>query len=190
MRGFFVDLRPVKYEDCEQIRIWRNSRDVYYNMYTWEQITPEMQEKWYRERVYNNEKNKYFMVCIKDERPIGLISLNNIDYNNRRTDFAYYIANPADRVPLRSVEAERLILNYAFRNLGLNKVCCEVFVYNKAVVRFHEKFGFDVEGIFRDHAMHDGQLKDVAYLGLLERKYCLVETRIEDLLRKANKQRG
>lgn len=187
MKGLFVDLRFIEYSDCEQIRAWRNSRDVYYNMYNWDYITFEMQEKWYRDKVQENGKNKYFLICTKKNTSIGLISLNDIDYKNRRSNFAYYIAEPKERIPTRAIDAERLILDYAFDELNLNKVCCEVFEYNKAVISFHGKFGFETEGIFREHAMHEGMLKNVVYMGLLRNEYQRFRTKVWTLLCKANK---
>ena len=187
MEGLFVKLRPLNYSDCEQIRTWRNSRDVYYNMYNWDYITPEMQEVWYRNKVQGNETNKFFLISTKTDIPIGLISLNDIDYKNRKSSFAYYIANPKDRMPTRSVDAERLILDYAFNDLNLNKICCEVFEYNKAVINFHKKFGFIKEGLFRQHAMHEGKLKDVVYLGLLNEEYYRCRPIVWALLCKVSK---
>lgn len=62
---------------------------------------------------------------------------------------------------------EVLALEYAFNEIGLHKLCCEVLAFNAPVIKLHEKFGFKVEGILRDQYKRDGLFIDIYRLGLL-----------------------
>jgi len=73
---------------------------------------------------------------------------------------------------------EILALDYAFNELGLHKLCCEVLAFNTPVVKLHEKFGFKVEGILRDQYHRDGQFIDIYRLGLLASEW----ERIRDVM--------
>ena len=62
---------------------------------------------------------------------------------------------------------ELLALDYAFNELGLHKLSCEVLAFNTPVIKLHEKFGFKVEGILRDQYHREGTFIDIYRLGLL-----------------------
>lgn len=62
---------------------------------------------------------------------------------------------------------EFLALEYAFNQLKLHKLYCEVLAFNSAVINLHQKFGFTVEGIFREQHMHDSAFVDIYRLAIL-----------------------
>jgi RimJ/RimL family protein N-acetyltransferase len=64
-------------------------------------------------------------------------------------------------------EALRLLLNYGFREVGLNRIQLEVFAYNSRAVRAYEKAGFVIEGRRRQIAFHDGRFYDDLVMAVL-----------------------
>ena len=58
------------------------------------------------------------------------------------------------------------MLDYAFDVAGLEKLNCEVLAMNSAVVKMHQKFGFEVEGVRRQNVVKDGVRVDVVLLGI------------------------
>lgn len=40
---------------------------------------------------------------------------------------------------------EYLALEYAFKDMGLHKLFCEVLAFNAPVIKLHQKFGFKIE---------------------------------------------
>ena len=61
---------------------------------------------------------------------------------------------------------EFMALDYAFDDLELFKLSCEVLSTNPLVVKMHQRFGFTEEGVFKQHRMrHDGRA-DVHRLAL------------------------
>ena len=59
------------------------------------------------------------------------------------------------------------MLEYAFGELQLKKLYCEVLAFNSPVIKLHQKFGFNVEGIFRQQCKINGNFIDVFRLGIL-----------------------
>lgn len=64
-------------------------------------------------------------------------------------------------------EAMKLILRFAFAELGLHRVSLNVFDYNPRGVRSYEKAGFRHEGRVREMILREGQRADVIYMGVL-----------------------
>ena len=62
---------------------------------------------------------------------------------------------------------EFLALEHAFNTLKLHKLYCEVFAFNSPVVKLHQKFGFQIEGTFREQRVVDGSYVDVFRLDIL-----------------------
>lgn len=76
---------------------------------------------------------------------------------------------------------EYLALEYAFHNMQLHKLCCEVLAFNAPVIKLHQKFGFKVEGILREQHLIDETFVDVYRLGVLAPEW---EAQREEMLKK------
>jgi RimJ/RimL family protein N-acetyltransferase len=74
---------------------------------------------------------------------------------------------------------EYLALEYAFTSLDLRKLCCEVFSFNSPVVKMHQKFGFQQEGLYRGHILKSGQPEDVIALALFAEEWAQIKQRME-----------
>lgn len=180
--GGVVKLRTVEESDGDMLRDWRNRPEVYANLFSRAQITPEMQLRWYRNRVESGEINYTFIIQDVQGKPIGLIYAHDADKDNRRSSFGLYIPDERDRRPGVALEAEYLFLDYLISELNLRKVCCEVFEFNEAVVRLHIGYGFQIEGVLKEHVMHDGELKNIVLMGLLKEDFELRRSRITNLI--------
>ncbi len=64
-------------------------------------------------------------------------------------------------------EAMKLVLRFAFLELGLHRVSLDVFEYNPRGVKSYEKAGFRHEGRAREMILRDGKRFDVLFMGVL-----------------------
>lgn len=64
-------------------------------------------------------------------------------------------------------EAMKLVLRFAFLELGLHRVSLNVFDYNPRGVKSYEKAGFQLEGRVREMILREGQRADVLFMGVL-----------------------
>jgi RimJ/RimL family protein N-acetyltransferase len=79
-------------------------------------------------------------------RPIGIVSLFHLDYRNGRADFGILIGEPEARGRGYGTEASRLMLDYAFTDLGLRNVGLTVAEWNMAGQRAYARAGFKEYG--------------------------------------------
>jgi len=155
------NLRRMAVEDKKRIFAWRNSERVRVNMYTDHIIGPEEHVRWF-ENALANENGRYLLLELK-HRPVGFVSFTEIDRVHRRCTWAFYLGETD--VPRGTGSAmEFLALCYAFEELEIRKLCCEVFVFNSAVIKLHEKFGFVQEGRFARHVFKNGKEEDIVRL--------------------------
>lgn len=68
-------------------------------------------------------------------------------------------------------DAMRVIVDYAFREMGLHRLQLTVAPYNVAGIRAYEKVGFIEEGRHRDSVWHDGTWYDEVMMSLLDHEW-------------------
>ena len=132
-------------------------------------IDEESHNTWF-DQVISDVSKRYWIIQI-DYAPVGVANLTNIDPRSLRCDWAFYIADESARGKGVGAATEFIVLEYAFYELGLQKVCCEVIKGNDAVVAMHQNFGFKIEGTFRSHIVKDGRRVAVLALGLLKSEW-------------------
>jgi len=112
----------------------------------------------------------------KDKKPIGQIGLGHIDWINGWANAFLQIGEPDYWNKDIGTEATKLLVEYAFNELNLNKLHGGVCVKNIASWTVAEKLGFQLEGIREKEWYVDGE-----YLGL--KTYCLLK---EDWMKRRN----
>lgn len=167
-------IREINLNDAKMVLDWRNQDFVRNNMYNNNIIDYETHIKWFN-KILNSETCKYFIYENKNI-PMGVIGFTDIDKNAKKASWAFYLGN--QRFRGAGSEMEQLALDYAFNQLGLYKLSCEVLEFNYPVVEFHRKFGFDIEGIKKHDYYRDGEYYDIYQLALFREEY----TRINNSL--------
>lgn len=160
-------LRSIVDCEVELMRVWRNSPTVRMNMYSRHEISEDEHRAWWA-RTMLSDRERYFMYeCLGV--PTGIVAFQDIDRANESAAWAFY-ADP-HAVSGAGSRMEFLALEHAFNVMKLHKLHCEVFAFNRPVVRLHQKFGFQVEGTFREQRIVDGKRVDVIRLGMLSREW-------------------
>ena len=172
-------LKPLTTDDAEMILGWRNAPEVRKNMYSTHEITIEEHLNWIA-KLSEDKSRKYF-VFFRNGSPVGVIGFSEINRITGLATWAFY-ANP--EAPRGSGSLmEYYALEYAFNNLALHKLRCEVIEFNTPVVKLHQKFGFEIEGIHRD-AHYDGQVyHNVVHLGILAKEWSRHQPQMKNKLR-------
>jgi UDP-4-amino-4,6-dideoxy-N-acetyl-beta-L-altrosamine N-acetyltransferase len=155
-------LRPLKQEDSKKVLSWRNHPSVRVNMYTSHEISEDEHEQWVT-KVMSDSSKRYF-IFERDREPVGVVGFTDIDHINQTASWAFY----SGRLDLRGigVAMESAAIDFAFNELHLRKLNCEVIDFNQAVISLHRKFGFKVEGVFKNHYKRDEKLHDIYRLSL------------------------
>ncbi|TDN55628.1 UDP-4-amino-4,6-dideoxy-N-acetyl-beta-L-altrosamine N-acetyltransferase [Scandinavium goeteborgense] len=158
-----VNILNVKPEVSDAIRYIRNEDNVRKWMYTDHVISASEHTAWL-EKLQHDSRNIVFAVMNSDNEPLGVVSVNAIDMQHKKAEWAYYLTEQV-RSGVGAV-LEYYILEYIFGKLGIEKLNCEVIEHNDAVVKLHEKFGFKKEGFRESNIIKYNQRLGVHYLGL------------------------
>lgn len=158
-------LRPMRLEDIVRVLEWRNLPEVGRYMYSDHHISEVEHARWFGSAMESSSR-RYWIIEL-DGRPVGLANLYDISELHGRAYWAFYLADPSIRGRGVGSFVERSILRYAFKELGLNKLCCEVLGSNQQVIKMHERFGFRVDGTLRRHIRKSAGFEDVVTMSLL-----------------------
>ena len=106
-----------------------------------------------------------------DGVPVGLIGLLGIDRKNLKAE--YYICMGEQGFKGRGVakSASMLLLDYAFGELGLNKVYLYTEEEHLAAQRLFDRLGFEREGLLKNDLIHNGRIINRYAYGLLREGY-------------------
>ncbi|PYZ98908.1 RimJ/RimL family protein N-acetyltransferase [Alteribacter lacisalsi] len=100
----------------------------------------------------------------------GTAAYHVIDYGNRKTSIGYWLGENYQGKGLMTV-AVRELVNYAFEELGLNRIEIKAGVENSKSRAIAERLGFELEGIQRESEIVAGRFVDHAAYSLLKSKW-------------------
>jgi UDP-4-amino-4,6-dideoxy-N-acetyl-beta-L-altrosamine N-acetyltransferase len=175
-----IRLRDIGVEDEARILRWRNQPEVARYMFTDHYITPKEHEEWFK-RVLNEPSCRYWII-VCDGIDVGLANIYQLDRQNRRCYWAFYVADLSARGKGVGSFAGYFVLRHVFDELHLNKLCSEVLHFNEASVRMQERLGFQQEGLLREHIIKAGEAFDVVALAILRKDWELNKPKIESRL--------
>ncbi|MCL9781546.1 UDP-4-amino-4,6-dideoxy-N-acetyl-beta-L-altrosamine N-acetyltransferase [Vibrio sp. S4M6] len=173
-------LRLIRDSELEMMLSWRNAPTVRENMYTTHEISLNDHLTWYSS-IKQSEQFRYFMYEFQNV-PLGIVGFTGIDTKNQNSPWAFYASPEAPKGT--GSRMEFVALDYAFGELGLRKLWCEVLDFNKPVIRLHEKFGFNIAGQFKEQYFRDGLFFDVFRLELHKSDWLDIRP---DILEKLNR---
>jgi ribosomal-protein-serine acetyltransferase len=150
-------------ENRERLREWLPWVDSMNTPFQFESIIPF----WLTQFAENNGLNTG--ILYKGEL-VGSIALQQVDWHNSVTSIGYYLGKNAEGhgVMTRSVYA---LLNYAFFQLGLNRVEIRCGEKNKKSIAIPERFGFVKEGIMRDGEQLYDRFHNIIIYSMLRRDW-------------------
>jgi UDP-4-amino-4,6-dideoxy-N-acetyl-beta-L-altrosamine N-acetyltransferase len=145
-------------------------------MYTSHLISPAEHRSWF-ERL-GREQNDFAFLFEVENRPLGVVNLNHLDWRNRRGHWGFYLGE-TDAPPGSGTRMAYLALLHLFEELKFHKVIGEVFSFNSASIAYHLKLGFSQEGHFVEHVLKDDSYQDIISFALLSHDWPRVKAQLE-----------
>ncbi len=124
-------------------------------------------ERLFEDRERSSLDDSFAVHWEGEEEPVGVVSLTNISHANASADLSVIVGDEKDRDKGLGTEAIRILLGYAFEELGLNRVALSVFEFNEAAIHAYEKLGFEREGLLRQALRRDGGFHDAILMSVL-----------------------
>ena len=166
-----IKLVPLDIIHEEYIVKWRNDPNVTLFIFSNDPVSIESNRKWY-ETYKNSNTRKEFVIYISEiAKPIGTIGLSEIDQENFKAELTIILGESEYRGKGFGKEALKLILDYAFKALKLNKVTLKVFLYNERAIRLYKSVGFKQEGILRQDIYKNNCFNDVMEMSMLKEEW-------------------
>lgn len=118
-------------------------------------LSDAAQEDWFK-RV-TRDRSMIPMIVSEGNRWIGYTALSNIDWIARTAEFSCFIS-PDENGKGYHKEALRILMDYAFGTLNLNKLYSQTFDFNLTEMDTLKELGFVGEGLIKDHFYKNGRL--------------------------------
>ncbi|MNU43927.1 Spermidine N(1)-acetyltransferase [compost metagenome] len=141
-----VYIRPLVLSDANVSYQWRNDSDIWkYTEFKPDRyISLETEQEWIKGKLENKDERR-FAICLKENNQyIGNIQLLTI--NNGLASFHIFIGEKSLWGNGIGKQATKLILKYAFFELGLKCVLLEVNPLNIPAYKTYERMGFVAVG--------------------------------------------
>ena len=164
-----ISIRFITEEDTDKIIKWRNSPSINQYFIYREPFTRESHLNWLHNKVEKGEVVQ-FMIMLNDNE-IGTVYLRDIDYKNKKCEFGIFIGEESNWGKGFGTIASKLAIDYAFKNLKLNRVFLRVFPSNIRAIKSYEKIGFLREGIFREDVIINEKSYDIIFMSILRKDW-------------------
>jgi len=165
-----VSLRLIDSSDTANIVKWRNLPNVQSNFIFQDNITVDSHENWIKSHIKKG-KAIQFIIVTEEYGDIGTVYLRDINEQHRKAEFGIFIGEDYARGKGYGTMAARLILQYAFAKLNLNKVFLRVFSDNIGAIKSYESVGFLEEGYFIEDVIIKGAPKNMVFMAILQSQY-------------------
>jgi len=172
--GERIMLREYRKEDLEHMRKWVNNSKIVDNLsdiflYA---VPLNDTENFLNSILEGKSESKGFIIADKKtETYIGQIDLHQIDWKNRVAELGIVIGEENNLGKGYGTEAIKLMQNFVFERLNLNRLQLTVHDFNKRGINCYKKCGFKQEGRLRQKFYIDGKYSDMLYMGILKSEY-------------------
>lgn len=150
------DLRALSEKDSNLLYTWRNAEFIRVNMFDDQPITYQAHCHWFETIL--KEQLAYYRLFQYQSSPLGFVSFKkDLQPQPNTTLFWGFYIGETQAPKGAGTWMGRLALEYAFQNLGADKIIGEVLSFNKKSMKFHEKLGFKQNHQYQNTILRDGQ---------------------------------
>ncbi len=162
-------IRRLEKGDLETRVEWMNNPLIYSSMHFEVPILMERTIQWYESNLTNDKR--FDVTVLEDGEIVAFGGFTSINREIGKAE-TYLFASPFQLHKGIGTRAKKLICEFGFKELGLNKIYFITNEDNYASIRVNEKCGFKLEGRLRkEYLTKDGEFKDRLYFGLLKEEW-------------------
>lgn len=161
-----ANVRAMTNEDLSLVFNWRNHPEVRRFMYTQHLIAFDEHVQWFSRASV--DASRYLLIFEQDAVPLGFINIHQVAHGGI-ADWGFYVAPNAPKGT--GTAMGRTVLQFAFEQAKLHKLCGQALVYNAKSIQFHLKLGFRQEGVLRQHHFDGNEFHDIACFGILAHEW-------------------
>lgn len=174
--GKSVVLRIAKPEDAKMILENMDTKTVKKFSFFTKFPTLE-EEKEFLAAMYESNSDLLFVIETKQGQFVGTIGLHEVEYGNETARIGIILFNPKTHGQGFAGQAIRLLLSYAFNELGLHKVYLNVFEANEKSRNIYRHIGFKEEGVLRAEYKLRGEYINLVRMAVLKEEWKMKKER-------------
>lgn len=172
LQGKLVYLAALTRQDCKTL--WEDAEYDFTNLTEPLNVgwPGEKSDEWFDEiKKLHDNMHIRLGIYLPDGKIIGDIGLQDINWKNRSCTIGFGLAKLEYRNKGYATDAVLTVLDYAFNNLGFERIGSSTLEQNLASRRVHEKCGFVLEGVQRKAEYFAGKRWDSLMFGILREDF-------------------
>jgi RimJ/RimL family protein N-acetyltransferase len=175
LKGENFILRQIGEEDYDLLTLWNFDPEITRYFSPRPEFNPDSQKRWFKKLLGDVTKLKFMILPFNLDTPIGVVSLQNIDHDNRRAEIGITIGDNQWKGKGFGRRSVKCLMNYAFYELELHQINAEVFSKNLSALKLFQDCGFRKDGIKRDYWLKQDTFFDVVFLSILKSEFLVNE---------------
>jgi RimJ/RimL family protein N-acetyltransferase len=172
--GERIRLRSIERGDLPHYVEWLNDPEVIEGLVMNVPFSLDDETRWFENLANRPAEERPLAIEIRDGegwKLIGSCGFHEIDWKGRAAEVGIAIGHKASWNQGYGTETMRLMLQYGFETLNLNRIFLRVYEYNRRAVRSYEKAGFVLEGRMRQARYHAGKYHDEYIMSVLRSEW-------------------
>lgn len=174
IRGKLVDLKALTKDDVLNSNWygWFNDEELCQTLQKhYYPNTVEAQLQFWEKNIVGATDKLQLGICkVGEPLILGVVSLNHLDFINRKCEFSMVIGEKAGRNISIFLEASKLIFRHAFETLNLNRIYGGS-ISRELVMLMCRSLGCKEEGIGRQDIYKNGKYRDSYRYSLLREEF-------------------
>lgn len=170
IKGKKVLLRALEKEDLEFLREMINDPEMEKDVVGWSfPVSKIEQEKWFENQIQNKNNIRYIIEV--DKKRIGLATITNIDWKNRKACHGIKLFSNDVKGKGYGTDTVNTIMKYAFEELQLNKLYSTILEYNVPSINLYKKCGWSIDGTLRESTFKQNRYVNELAVSILKKDY-------------------
>ncbi|MFX1589162.1 MAG: GNAT family N-acetyltransferase [Promethearchaeota archaeon] len=174
LKGEHVSLKPLEKKHIDQFLKWFNDPEITQYLLMYRPLTRMEEEDWFND-LKNRESDVYFSIVIENkdgsEKLIGNCAIRGINNKDRVGNFGIVIGEKEFQGKGYGTEAMKLLVDYGFNTLNLNRAELSTFTFNIRAHKSYLKVGFIEEGRKRQAVFKNGEYYDEIMFSILRSEW-------------------
>ena len=168
----YLSPKGVSEEEIEKFTEWMNDFQVTDYIGRTSKIKTYSSEKEYLENAEKNtDKRTFNIVNLEDDKLIGTLGLEKINWIERSAVLGIFIGDKDFRSNGYGTEAITLLLEYGFKYLNLHSIRLDLLSFNERAHKCYLKCGFKDTGASREEIFLNGKYYDKLHMDILESEF-------------------
>lgn len=147
---------------------WLNDHEINKYLETRGNYTIEKLESF----LVDQEEKDIFFWAIHEKNTlehIGNIKIDPINSEENSGEYGILMGSKKHWGQGYAKEASQLVIDFCFKNLGLNKITLGVIEKNRSAVLLYKKLGFAIVESFDDYGIYDGNKCNLLRMNLIDK---------------------